>query len=335
MPILRYISIVFLYIGLNSGAHAEATLISHASSPMVRRDAEILLERIHKAATQQTYTGTLTHQRGNVLHTSQIFHWNDNGQGEYEYIELLDGEPHQLHRHNDTIYHFLADKKKVISEKRNRKDGFPALLLGSPSQVLEHYQVRRLNSERVAGFESEIIYLEPRDIYRWATHLSIEKNTHLLLKAQTFSEQGKLLEHIGFANITLNQVPEKNRIQNMMRVPAGFKFDEQKIQLIQLEPLGWILPPSIKGFQRIYEMQRISPEHHLLQVVYTDGLAAISVFIDSGVDAIKHPEGEVSRGQMQIIVRHIGNTAVTVIGEVPLITAKSLASAIERRVISH
>jgi sigma-E factor negative regulatory protein RseB len=64
-----------------------------------------------------------------------------------------------------------------------------------------------------------------------------------------------------------------------------------------------------------------------LQAVYSDGLATVSVFIEPGAPAAD-PEPVQRRGPLSAFTRQVGDARVTVVGEVPPTTARSIADSV-------
>jgi sigma-E factor negative regulatory protein RseB len=64
-----------------------------------------------------------------------------------------------------------------------------------------------------------------------------------------------------------------------------------------------------------------------LQAVYTDGLATVSVFIEPGA-ALADPEPAQRHGPSSAFMRRVGDARVTVVGEVPPTTARSIAESV-------
>jgi sigma-E factor negative regulatory protein RseB len=62
------------------------------------------------------------------------------------------------------------------------------------------------------------------------------------------------------------------------------------------------------------------------QLVYTDGLASLSVFIErQSSDTI---EGSMSMGAVNAYIRILADHSITAIGEVPAVTVKRVAEAV-------
>ena len=136
-----------------------------------RHSAAELLNRVHQAAQQQNYEGTFLYQRGNFVQSSRIAHYATRNDGEFESLESLDGAPRKILRHNDELYTFVPERHLCVVEKRQNKDSFPALMSASGEQVLTVYEPKMLGTDRVAGVDSQVIELDPKDANRFAYKL--------------------------------------------------------------------------------------------------------------------------------------------------------------------
>ena len=63
------------------------------------------------------------------------------------------------------------------------------------------------------------------------------------------------------------------------------------------------------------------------QIVYSDGLAAVSIFIESapppGV-----AEGDASKGPINVVTRRLGDYWLTVVGDLPAASVRQMASTV-------
>src|SRR5690606_27884333 len=129
-----------------------------------------LLERIQQAARKLDYSGVFTYQQGAFIQSSRLVHVID-GTGERERLEVLDGQPREFLRHNDTVQCLIPEKKTVLIERR-RGDRFPGLLLGDPKALAPYYRVRaEPKMHRVAGRECRVISIDPLDEQRYGYKL--------------------------------------------------------------------------------------------------------------------------------------------------------------------
>ena len=72
-------------------------------------------------------------------------------------------------------------------------------------------------------------------------------------------------------------------------------------------------------------------ESNLLHLVYSDGLASVSVFIEESQGEGRHLEGEASMGAMNAYGNTVDGYVVTVVGEVPAKTVQLMAQTMVRQ----
>ncbi|WP_422648366.1 Sugar dehydratase [Cupriavidus sp. H18C1] len=310
---------------------------------LARRDAAAWLGKIHRAAQRENYVGTLIYQRGSVMHASRIQHFSDLVHNEYERLETLDGKPREVLRQNDIVHSLIPEAKLVVVERQDAKDRFPALLATNKSDVLDLYEMRRLSPERVAGMECEVFSLVPHDGARYAVRLWAEKHSGLLMRAQTIGEGGKVLEQVAFSQIEIGVPSEKQKILGAIKSAGNWQRYEINYQPANIAEEGWLITVPVKGFQKIREVRRPLGDlrsaqgsgreqvFEVLQVVYSDGLTGLSVFIEPVSDQRVRREGVASLGATQVVVRKVADFWITVVGEVPAATVKQFAAAVEYR----
>jgi sigma-E factor negative regulatory protein RseB len=95
---------------------------------------------------------------------------------------------------------------------------------------------------------------------------------------------------------------------------------------------GWVAQNQPAGFTKLMELRRSMPGKSgtMSHIVYSDGLAAISVFIEPGSKADKKPALR-HQGAVHIYTRPVAGYTVTVLGETPAETVMQLARSLEPR----
>ncbi len=224
-----------LLSALSVTARADAQGTSASDPAATRRMAAEWLNRIHQAAQQQNYEGAFVYQRGTFVQTSRITHYATHGDGEYEQLESLDGKPRKMLRHNDELYTFVPERHLCVVEKRQNKDSFPALLAASADQVLSVYEPKLVGTDRVAGVDSQVIELDPKDAYRFAYKLWADTKTGLLLRAQTLDAGGQVLEQLSFSQIRIGVPADKTPIANGIRNTAGWTIVRPPVEAVDME----------------------------------------------------------------------------------------------------
>ncbi len=302
-----------------------------------RREAQALLKKIQSAASRNSYSGTFVYQQGNQFRTSRITHVK-SGRNEYEKLEVLDGNLREYIRTNDTIVSYVPDTKTLLVEKRARQEVFPALPNANPSRLSDHYRLSKGNSGRVAGYRTQTILLEPLDKLRYGYRLWAEERSGLLLRAQTLDEKGRMVEQISFTQIEIGNI-SRQRTRSSINSTKGWDVENVTMQAADLS--AWSVKEMPPGFRKIREVRRVmsdgqsegttangsSGNREVAQMVYSDGLAAISIFIEPG--SASRTEGYLTQGAMNIAGKRQGDFWLTIIGEVPAGVIKQVANSIE------
>ena len=302
---------------------------------VVRREANAWLNRIHAAAENEDYEGTFVFQRGGLIQSSRIVHVAERHGDEYERLESLDGRPRTMLRHNDDVYTFIPERKLCIVDQRQSKITFPSLVGPDSSAVLDVYVPQLLGVEQVAGVDSQVIQLDPKDHYRFGYKLWADMRTGLLLRAQTLGPDGHVLEQIAFSQIKIGSDTDHNSIAAGIRNLAGWQVIHGATSAVDMNAQGWTIKPDVAGFKEIRQLRRpMAPfasggaPVEVDQAVFSDGLTAISVFVEPGEKGARK-EGFGSNGATHIMITRMGNFWITLLGEVPLDTLREFAATIK------
>src|SRR6185437_7392852 len=137
-------------------------------------------------------------QQANQVQTSRVTHVLD-GKTELEKLEILDGRPREYIRVNDEVACYIPEIHTVIKEKRSSPESFPGMIAANATDLSEHYDIKKGDVTRIAGYDCQTILLEPKDALRYGYRLCGERNSGLLLGAQTVNSQNQVLEQISFA----------------------------------------------------------------------------------------------------------------------------------------
>jgi len=292
------------------------------------QEAKSLLSDMQSAARKLDYSGVFMYQQGEIMQSSRLVHILD-GTGERERLEILDGRPREYLRHNDMVQCLLPDTQTVLLEQR-RGDSFPGLLLGDPENLLQHYNVYvDANPKRVAGRQCRWIMVEPRDQLRYGYRLCADVETNLLLKAQTLNSHQTVIEQVSFSSLRIGVEVDKNQL--VTRWPTrDWELREPTVTPVDLAAQGWRIPAPA-GFAAVFQVSR-SMEHSasVNQLVLSDGLAAISVFIEPYDNQQYVPvDGHVRHGATNVYATRIADFWLMAVGEVPAVTLEQLAKATE------
>lgn len=296
-------------------------------------DAMQWLQRAGQAAKRLTYTGIFVYQSGNITETSRITHLVDMA-GEAERLEVLDGSPREVVRINEEVQCFLPEKRTVIVERRPGGRSFPALLPASlGSGIGENYVVKKGAAGRVAGLDTQSISIEPRDELRYGHQWWVDTQSGLLVKASRVDERGEPLETFAFTELRIGGPIDREAIKPAARMNTQDWRVQQSVTTENKADDGvWNFRALPAGFRKISGMKRQTRADAPagMHWVFSDGLAAVSVFIDRAGDA-PGETGLSKMGALNVYKRLLGEHLVVVMGDVPPATLKRLGDGIEGR----
>ena len=172
--------------------------------------------------------------------------------------------------------------------------------------------------------------LTPRDNLRYGYRLYADTNSGMLLRAVTVDADGETGRAVHasrsctIGGVTRDMVQPRHASRELARRGRG---------AAPARLAGWGLSSELPGFHKIVELKRrLGESRSAGQVVYSDGLAAVSVFIEP-LEGRSEPvrTGLSSMGAIHIYTREVANHMVTVVGEAPAVSVQRIANAVEYR----
>lgn len=298
-----------------------------AGDPTVDSEALAWLQKIAAAARELSYTGTFVYQHGDQVETSRISHYVDRA-GEIEKLETVDGPKREVIRNQNETITFYAESKSIKRERRAMRSSFPALLPDALGSVTEYYQVRKGGQERIAGLDARALVLEPRDGFRYGHKLWADSNSGLLLKAKLLNERHQVVEQFHFTQVTIGPVP-KEAVRPSFDIPP-LPARASQPDVTSPAETGWVVANSPAGFRKILEMSRLRTDGQgqVAHLLFSDGLAAVSVFIEPLPASRRVPDGLMHQGAVHIYSRALSDRLVTVLGETPAATVVQMGNSV-------
>lgn len=304
-----------------------------AQPTMASGDAWQWLQRVATAAQKQNYSGIFVYQSGSHRETSRITHVLD-ASGEFERLEALDGSPREVVRENDEVRCFLPESRLLIIERRGSRRSFPALLPGSLAGLTEYYSVRKGDVGRIAGMDSQSILIEPRDDNRYGYRLWVDPQSGLLLKARLVDDKGEALETFAFTELKVGGAIDRPSVRSETeKEVSNWKVFQVRSSESRADDLPWVFRNLLPGFRRVSSVRRqIRPDApEGIHVMFSDGLAALSVFFEPKPRDGVNDSAPVAMGAINIIRRHLADTQLVVMGDVPAPALRYFADGIEPR----
>ncbi|REG82855.1 MucB/RseB C-terminal domain-containing protein [Marinomonas pollencensis] len=299
-----------------------ASLSSLGYSASNTPDAAHLLEQMSNSFSTLDYDGIFIHSENTRMNSMRVQHQQRKGK-EYESLVDLDGNKIQVIRIDDTVIcvypnEAVADKQVMSSTPFKRFIG-----LDSEHLKLGYNLVVSNKVARIAGREAYQLRLEPKDQYRYAHEVWLDKGNYFLLKHDMLDQNDALLDRIQFTSVTFDPdlkvadfTPNKESYSKQLvepkarRVKSLWKFD-------------W-LP---EGFSLVWPEAR-ALNHGTSMLLLSDGMATISVFVEPVMKTKATSYlliGATVAGEKTL---KVGKQLylVTMVGEVPKVTIEKLMS---------
>jgi sigma-E factor negative regulatory protein RseB len=286
------------------------------------QDVQSLIVKMSRVSHSLNYQGSFTyeHKDSPTLQGFRVAHWVVDGV-EHERLQYLSGPEREIVRQGQEL-DCLPPGDQLLQ-------GHLTHIGSKLANLDELYQFQSHYVERVAGRVASVLQVAPRDAYRYGYILSVDQETGLVLKSLLVDANGRILERYQFLDLTLNPEIEmlealpparRQRVANTDIAPCN--------QTHTGNPTGWQLDWVPNGFAFVGQ-QKIDETRDML--MYTDGLTTFSVFIEP--TSIVPPEGVGQRGAtlmyMAKVLRDQQLHRVSVVGEIPIVTAEQIAAGIK------
>ena len=302
------------------------------------------LIRIHDGSRRRAYTGTFVVSVGAEIASARIWHVCDGDQ-QMERIETLTGTPRSTFRHNNNVVTFFPETKVARSEQREALGIFPNFLKSNDSAIAEFYTLKTLESERVAGLDTEVVQLIAKDALRYSYRIWTERKSGLVVKLQTLDVMSRVIEQAAFSELNLEAPVKMERLAAMMNNTAGHKLEQVNMVKTTALAQGWALQRGVPGFASMNCFKRpaqleaafgaaITQEVDkagTMQWIFSDGLATVSLFVEPFDRKRHNQEGAWSMGATQTLAKRLDDWWLTAVGEVPTATLKVFAQQLERK----
>jgi sigma-E factor negative regulatory protein RseB len=307
------------------------------SSPSVAgtadEDPQQSINRMVQASQTLNYDGTFVYRNGATMQSMRIIH-RFGADGERERLVALSGAAREVLRDRERVTCILPDRQSVVVAK-SRPRNFPhSKLFESDAGFAGFYTLSVHGGERIAGRHTKLVAVNPHDRFRYGYRLWMDLDTGLLLKSELINEHGEIVEQLVYTNIELPAVISDKLLEPEIS-GAGYTWyrdDEVAPAATGGEP-GWYpdwLPDgfALSNHTRDTILSSTDPVEHL---VFSDGLASLSIFIERLDTASKPLAGLDSMGAVNAYGSMVDEFQITVVGEVPAATVERVAGSIARR----
>lgn len=290
-----------------------------------------LIEKMSVAGQELNYSGAFVFAHGGELETMRIYHSKAGGV-EREKLLSLNGEAREIIRNAHSIVCIWPGSKTLAVGKSTPRTPFPEFAADQLALLQQLYSFEHNGMDRVAGRQAEIVDIIPMDNYRYGYRLWIDAETFLMLRSVMSDHRGKIIEQVMFTEVNYSD----SISPAMFR--ASVEGERQEWLVDHDQPVETLVPevsiPGVdnvntpEGFALVSDMVMVLPEESVVRrVMYSDGLASLSIYIASSVgnDELLGLSG---MGAVHAYGVTHSDWHVTVVGEVPKTTVKMLGDTL-------
>ncbi|MEN9750532.1 MAG: hypothetical protein RIR23_586 [Pseudomonadota bacterium] len=292
-------------------------------------DPWLHLEKASQAARKLSYKGIFLYQNLQDVRSIEITHLN-NGTEEFARIVTLDGKPREALSRGNNMVVFNSNKENVMIQKRQGQNLFPAILPPDIESVKAIYTLRFADQERIGGREAQIVYLEPKDEFRYFYKLWLDREFGLVLKMSILDHQQKLIEQASFNQIALFTGQDLNWFKPSVDTHKKYIMDDMPENKVSHEKYCTIanLPAGYREVSHVTRTMGNSPQV-VHQWVFSDGLSFVSLFVNPIPKGQKSRVGETQVGSSHVYARVMNGNQIMVVGEVPQATVQKISNSIQ------
>jgi sigma-E factor negative regulatory protein RseB len=302
------------------------------------------IARMNGALATRSYEGVFVHQIGERREVLRIVHRVQDGKMA-ERVASTDGSGREFLRNGSKWVAYYPEQHIALMQTRNRSYGFLTALNGLNAESDRYYAITDAGAMRLQGRLAQQVNLEPRDALRYGYRFWLDAATGLPLKSQLVARSGEIIEEIAFISLTLPEKISDDELKPEVDT-RGFRWWKRDVPMYgagfgkALVPRAELLPAGFRVRIFTPPVDEAKAPGPRTRFIVSDGVAWVSVFIEKGEPEEgqpdkkapqpqgTRPDGVVMMGSSAAYVAKIEGYRVTVVGEVPPVTVKSIAEAV-------
>ncbi len=299
-------------------------LLSVAAAGDAEQSPIDLLSQMSRALSELEYEGTLVYLSGHELSTLRIAHRIDGGQA-YESLLALSGPVRAVARSHQSVTCVLPDARAISMPRHGGSASTLHAGTLDAERLQPHYLVHGLGRSRVAGRDTLVVGIIPRDDLRYGYRFFVDEETGLPLKTDLMDSSATPIEQVMFTDIEfLERAPDEATVAAVP--PANPSAASPALRAIDSSPWRFSALPA--GYRVVAsDPSAADADATRRWFMVSDGLSAVSVYIEP--DQGQGLTGHKRVGAVSAAGRSLGGHQITAVGEAPLQTVQAIATAVK------
>lgn len=333
---LRALSLAACFFAAITGLGSSAPAFAANAEANNQASPQHWLQRMDQAFELHNYDGSFSYFTGADLASLRVVHMVIDGV-QRERLVHLNGAPREIVRHGEDVSCIVMPGDDLLDMEVSMPAGpFARAYVRQFDNIADSYSLSFFGTDRVAGRSAIRVAVIPKDDHRFGYRLWLDEDTALLLRSELIDSKGKRLEIFQFTNITVGEAVQAEALEPQTDATGMVSH----LTLATNRPVSktapevrwhadWLPPGFVMAASE--ERRKNSNLTPVSTSVYSDGVAAFSVFVESmpadGASTM------VSRKGGTVAVTYLlgkgdAKHLVTVVGELPTATARRIAKSI-------
>ena len=302
-----------------------------------------MLRQMNRAFAELSYDGFFSYFSGGELASLRVVHKLVDGVP-HERLVHLNGDPREIIRQGEDVACIVHPGDELAGFDKNIPVGpFARAFIRQFDQLPATYSVDTYGEDRIAGRVAMRLAVSPRDHHRYGYRLWLDKESKLLLRSELVDHNGNKLEIFQFTQVSvgdvdasaLNPTDMEGLTVSHLRLEDAPKAIDTADSGSEDKAPKWSTEWVPEGFSVTNSDARPDrSNHHMVNtMMYSDGLAAFSVFIEPMPES-RAAKIESQNGATLALTHWIADDTeeylVTLVGEIPKPTAEQIVRSIRR-----
>lgn len=307
------------------------------TQPVVE-DARHWLERMLQSTRILSYEGTFIYVQGPHLEAMRIVNGGETEGRQRRRLVSLSGPPREILVANNNVIYLLPNQPTTLVGGEYSRSPFPLSIPRELGRLESHYVLEMVGEDRVAGLDAQVIAIKPRDMWRFGYRLWLDRRNGIVLRSALLDEKGYPVEQLMFTDLQIKPRIEDAAFASPALPPTGAAAEASPNPNGADAPAGeqvarsaWRIDQLPEGFVKVSHNRftKAPSRHPTEHLVFTDGLATISVFVEKLDGTPPLLQGGSQMGSMNAFGTVVNGHQILVVGEVPAATVQRIAVSIQ------
>ena len=241
----------------------------------------------------------------------------------------MNGPRREVVRNGTTVTCIEPDGAATVYSSSKGQGLLPLVPSADDLAFGEYYEIRVVSTDRVAGYDADVLEVLPRDGFRYGYRLWLDRGTRLLLRSTVIDEQRRTLEQFMFVALDIGKLPSDTDLiprQSPLLTSKSAQMDEMEMR----SPPHWRALDPPPGYRFVSGRQSRLGGQGSEHLVYSDGLANVSVYVEPRESVDVAGTTLARRGTLNVFSLVEGNWKITVLGNVPAATVTRIGRSLQK-----